>query len=89
MADDSMIKETLKDAEDRMAKAINALTKALSTIRTGRANPGLVEQLRVDYYGTPTSLQQLASVGVPEARLLTIQPYDKGSLEAIERKHDR
>ncbi len=85
MADDSMIKETLKDAEDRMGKAINALTRDLATIRTGRANPGLVEQLRVDYYGTPTLLQQLASVGVPEARLLTIQPYDKGSLEAIEK----
>lgn len=85
MADDSMIKETLKDAEDRMRNAIGALQRALATIRTGRANPGLVEQLRVDYYGTPTPLQQLASVGVPEARLLTIQPYDKGSLDAIEK----
>ncbi len=85
MADDAMLKETLKDAEDRMSKAINALNKDLATIRTGRANPGLVEQLRVDYYGTPTPLQQLASVGVPDARLLTIQPYDKGSLEAIEK----
>jgi ribosome recycling factor len=85
MADDSMVKETLKDAEDRMGNAINALNRDLSTIRTGRANPGLVEQLRVDYYGTPTPLQQLASVGVPDARLLTIQPYDKGSLDAIEK----
>lgn len=85
MADDGMIDETLKDADDRMRKAITALERELSTIRTGRANPGLVEQLRVDYYGTPTPLQQLASVGVPDARLLTIQPYDKGSLEAIEK----
>jgi ribosome recycling factor len=54
-------------------------------VRTGRANPSLVEHLRVDYYGTPTPLQQLASVSVPEARLLTIQPWDKGSLEAIEK----
>ncbi|MCH8948831.1 MAG: ribosome recycling factor [Chloroflexi bacterium] len=80
-----MIEETLKDAEQRMGKAIDAMRRDLSTVRTGRANPSLVESLRVDYYGTPTPLQQLASVGVPEARLLTIQPYDKGSLEAIEK----
>jgi ribosome recycling factor len=85
MADDGMIKETLDDADDRMGKAITSLERDLATIRTGRANPSLVEQLRVDYYGTPTPLQQLASVGVPDARLLTIQPYDKGSLEAIEK----
>ena len=85
MADDSMIAETLKDADERMGKAVDALSRDLATIRTGRASPSLVEQLRVDYYGTPTLLQQLASVGVPEARLLTIQPYDKGSLEAIEK----
>ena len=85
MADDSMIKETLKDAEQRMGKAVDSLSRDLAGIRTGRASPSLVEQLRVDYYGTPTPLQQLASVGVPDARLLTIQPYDKGSLEAIEK----
>ena len=85
MADDSMIAETLKDADQRMGKAIEALKRDLATLRTGRANPGLVEQLRVDYYGTMTPLQQLASVGVPEARLLMIQPYDKGSLDAIEK----
>ena len=85
MSDTAMIEETLKDAEQRMGKAIDALRRDLSTVRTGRANPSLVESLRVDYYGTPTPLQQLASVGVPEARLLTIQPYDKGSLEAIEK----
>jgi len=80
-----MIAETLKDAEERMVKAIDALRRELSTIRTGRANPALVEDLRVDYYGTPTPLKQLASVGVPEARLLTIQPWDKGSLADIEK----
>ncbi len=85
MAGDAMIGETLKDAEERMGKAIDSLSRDLATIRTGRASPNLVEQLRVDYYGTPTPLQQLASVGVPDARLLTIQPYDKGSLEAIEK----
>jgi ribosome recycling factor len=85
MADDSMIDETLKDADVRMGKAVNSLSRDLASLRTGRASPSLVEQLRVDYYGTPTPLQQLASVGVPDARLLTIQPYDKGSLDAIEK----
>jgi ribosome recycling factor len=80
-----MIKATLADAEDRMSKAIDALRRELATIRTGRANPSLVDHLKVDYYGTPTPLQQLASVLVPEARMLTIQPYDKGSLGAIEK----
>lgn len=85
MADTTMISETLTDAEQRMGKAVDALRRELSTVRTGRANPALVEHLRVDYYGTPTPLQQLATVTVPEARLLSIQPWDKGSLEAIEK----
>ena len=85
VADASMIGETLADAEDRMAKAVEALRRELATVRTGRANPALVDHLRVDYYGTPTPLKQLASVMVPEARLLTIQPWDKGSLTAIEK----
>ncbi len=85
MADDSLVKETIADGEERMAKAIEALKRDLATVRTGRANPALVEHVRVDYYGTPTPLKQLASVSVPEARLLTIQPWDKGSLLAIEK----
>ena len=85
VADDTMIDETLTDADKRMAKAIAALHRELATIRTGRASPGLVEHLTVDYYGTPTPLKQLATIGVPEARLLTIQPWDKGSLSAIEK----
>jgi ribosome recycling factor len=68
-----------------MGKAIEALRRELATVRTGRANPALVDHIRVDYYGTPTPLKQLASVVVPEARLLTIQPWDKGSLGAIEK----
>ncbi|MGB2695384.1 MAG: ribosome recycling factor [Dehalococcoidia bacterium] len=80
-----MIDETLADTERRMVKAIDALHRELATIRTGRASPGLVEQLRVDYYGTPTPLKQLATISVPEARLLTIQPWDKGALGAIEK----
>ena len=85
VADTTMIGETLADAEDRMTKAVEALRRELATVRTGRANPALVEHLKVDYYGTPTPLKQLASVMVPEARLLTIQPWDKGSLTAIEK----
>lgn len=85
MADTTMIDETLADAENRMGKAVEALRRELATVRTGRASPALVEHLRVDYYGTPTPLRQLASVAVPEARLITIQPWDNGSLEAIEK----
>lgn len=80
-----MIEETHADAEQRMGKAVDALKRELATVRTGRANPVLLEHLRVDYYGTPTPLQQLATVMVPEARMLTIQPWDKGSMEAIEK----
>jgi ribosome recycling factor len=87
--DTGMIQETLTDAEERMGKAIDALRRDLATVRTGRANPALVEHIRVDYYGTPTPLQQLATVAVPEARLLTIQPWDKGSLGAIEKAIQR
>jgi len=85
VADDSIIKETIADGEERMSKAIEALRRELATVRTGRANPALVEHIRVDYYGTATPLMQLASVTVPEARLLTIQPWDKTSLGAIEK----
>ena len=85
VADTTMIDETLADAETRMRKAVDALRRDLATVRTGRASPGLVEHLHVDYYGTSTPLNQLASIAVPEARLLAIQPWDKGSLDAIEK----
>jgi len=85
VADAAIIKEAIVDGEERMGKAIEALRRELATIRTGRANPSLVEHIRVEYYGTPTPLKQLASVTVPEARLLTIQPWDKSSLSAIEK----
>lgn len=85
VADTTMIDETLADAETRMGKAVDALRRDLATVRTGRASPGLVEHLHVDYYGTSTPLNQLASIAVPEARLLAIQPWDKGSLDAIEK----
>jgi ribosome recycling factor len=80
-----MIKELLGETEDRMKKTIEALEAKLRTIRTGRASPALVEQVMVDYYGTPTPLQQLAVISAPEPQLLTIRPYDPGSLGDIER----
>jgi ribosome recycling factor len=80
-----MIEETLADAEERMKKAVEALKRELAAIRTGRAQPSLVDHVRVDYYGTPTPVNQLATVSAPEARLLTIQPWDRQTLRAIEK----
>jgi ribosome recycling factor len=80
-----MIKDLLHETKDRMNKAIEALEAKLRTIRTGRASPALVEQVMVDYYGTPTPLKQLAVISAPEPQLLTIRPYDPGSLGEIER----
>jgi len=80
-----MIKDALKDAEHRMQGAIRALEEDLAGIRTGRASPALVERLEVDYYGSPTPLMQLASIGVPEPRQLLIKPFDPSTLRAIER----
>jgi ribosome recycling factor len=80
-----MIKETMKDAEARMKSTLQALEEHLSGIRTGRASPVLVERLQVEYYGAPTPLMQLATISVPEPRLLMIRPFDATSLKAIER----
>jgi ribosome recycling factor len=80
-----MIKELLQDVEGRMEKTIEALEADLRTIRTGRASPALVERVMVEYYGTPTPLNQLAVISAPEPQLLTIRPYDPGSLGDIER----
>ena len=80
-----MIKDLLKDTEERMEKAVNALRDNLMTIRTGRASPALVERLPVEYYGTPTPLNQLATISVPEPRLLAIRPWDPNALADIER----
>ena len=79
------LEERLLDAEIRMEKSLEALSKELSTIRTGRATPALVERVLVDYYGAPTPLQSLASISAPEARLLVIQPYDRSSISNIEK----
>jgi len=80
-----MIKDVIDDAEVRMGKAIDALRRDLGTIRTGRASPTLVERLTVDYYGSSTPLNQLAGISVPEPRMLVIQPWDRGSMAAIEK----
>ena len=80
-----MIKDLLKDTEERMDKAVDALRDNLMTIRTGRASPSLVERLPVEYYGTPTPLNQLATISVPEPRLLAIRPWDPTALADVER----
>jgi ribosome recycling factor len=80
-----MVQEQIQDAKTRMHKAIESLRTELTTVRTGRASPGLVEHLRVDYYGTPTPLNQLATISTPDARLIVIQPYDRGGLSAVEK----
>jgi len=80
-----MIDDVFNGAQDRMTKAVDALRRELATIRTGRAHPGLVEHLRVDYYGVPTPLNQLATISVPDPRLLTIQPWDRQAMGAIEK----
>ena len=80
-----MLNEAYRDAEERMRAAVQALEEDLGGIRTGRANPALVERLMVQYYGTPTPLIQLASIGVPESRMLLIRPFDASTLREIER----
>lgn len=85
MEDDSLVGTALSDARERMVKAVQHTQADLSTIRTGRAAPALVEKLKVEYFGTEVPLQQLAGFTVPEARLLVINPYDKSSVKAIEK----
>ncbi|HEX9989767.1 MAG TPA: ribosome recycling factor [Chloroflexia bacterium] len=80
-----MTEDVLKDAEERMKKAIEALRHSMLSIRTGRATPALIDRLPIEYYGTPTPLNQLATVSAPEPRLLMVQPWDKGSLSIIEK----
>lgn len=80
-----MIDDVKADAENRMKKSIEAFKRELVGIRTGRASPALVEPIKVDYYGTPTPLQQLAAVSAPEPRLLVIKPFDQSALGAIEK----
>ena len=80
-----MVKDALREAEDRMKGAVRSLEETLATVRTGRASPALVEKLMVDYYDTPTPLMQLATISAPEPRLLTIKPFDATSIKTIEK----
>ncbi len=80
-----MIGDLLMEAEHKMEMAVEHVGNEFSTVRTGRANPQLLHRIQVDYYGTPTSLQQLATIAVPEPRLLVVQPFDKSSLGNIEK----
>jgi ribosome recycling factor len=82
---DAMRQMVMDDCADKMHKAVTHLQSEFAAVRTGRASSALVEKLRVDYYGAETPLQQLAGFGVPEPRVLTITPYDKSSLKAIEK----
>ncbi len=80
-----LIDELLVDAKDRMAKSVDSTRGELATVRTGRASPHLLDRIMVDYYGNPTSLKQLANVSASDARLLTVTPFDKSALGAIEK----
>ena len=79
------IKDVLKDTEEKMKQALTAVKREFAEVRTGRANPQLVEGLHADYYGTPTPIKQIASISVPDARLIVIQPWDKAAIEGIEK----
>ncbi len=80
-----MVKEIHASHEERMKKALDVLRKEFSTLRAGRATPALLEKVSVDYYGTPTPINQVANVSVPEARMIVIQPWEKTLVPAIEK----
>jgi ribosome recycling factor len=81
----SIIDDLLDDARESMARSVEATRGKFGSVRTGRASPALLDRIMVDYYGAMTPLKQLATISAPEARLLTVQPYDKNSIKAIER----
>jgi ribosome recycling factor len=81
----SIIDDFLDDARGHMDKSVDATRGKFASVRTGRATPALLDRISVDYYGAQTPLRQLATISAPEARLLTVQPYDKSSIKAIER----
>lgn len=78
--------EDLKFYQDKMDKTMEVLLADYGTIRAGRANPHVLDKIKVDYYGTPTPLQQVGNVSVPEARMIVIQPWEKSLLKAIEKR---
>jgi ribosome recycling factor len=79
------LEEWIEDATRRMDKSVESAAHEFNTVRTGRASAALLDRIQVDYYGTPTPLQQLATINVPEPRMITVQPYDPSSIKAIER----
>ncbi len=81
----ALIEELLADARERMDKSVDSTRQEFGSVRTGRASPALLDRVQVDYYGAQTPLRQLATISAPEARLLTVQPYDKSSIKAIEK----
>jgi ribosome recycling factor len=83
--DEELVALVVSDAKEHMGKAVDHAQAEFGAIRTGRATPALVEHLKVDYYGAETELRQIAGFSVPEARLLVVSPYDKGSLSAVEK----
>jgi len=80
-----LVEDIIKDAEERMKKCVSETKNAFNSLRTGRATPALLDEVQVDYYGTPTPVNQLANITVPEARLIVIQPWDKSALIEIEK----
>jgi ribosome recycling factor len=80
-----MVQEQINEAKTRMHKAVEALTTELGTVRGGRASTGLVDHLKVDYYGTPTALNQIATISTPDAKLIVITPYDRAAMSPIEK----
>lgn len=85
MSESELIDELLAEAGERMSKSVEAMRHEFGSVRTGRATPALLDRITVDYYGAVTPLKQLATITAPEPRLLTVQPYDKSSIKAIER----
>lgn len=83
--DSELIDALLDDARERMGKSVESAQHEFATVRTGRASPSLLERISVDYYGASTPLNQLSTISAPEARMITVQPYDKSSIKAIEK----
>jgi ribosome recycling factor len=82
---EGLLAELIADAGDRMHKAVDAIKHEMGTVRTGRASPALLDRVMVDYYGAQTPLKQLATINAPEARLITVTPFDKSSMNTIEK----
>ncbi|MBI9090906.1 MAG: ribosome recycling factor [Desulfobacterium sp.] len=80
-----MIKEICQEARDRMVKSVQALEKEMTRVRTGRASMSMLDGVKVDYYGTLTPLNQMASVAIPESRLITVQPWDVSAIKEVEK----